>query len=90
MHTRCLYVRAQRRARARVDLGRASSEGTRQREHTVTEVFPRAFVFIMAPIYPLMTTRERTADMTACRSYDVSGGPLVIVRAAIQLLIYGC
>lgn len=31
----------------------------------------RAFVFIMAPIYPLMTTRERSADMAARRSYDI-------------------
>lgn len=31
----------------------------------------RAFVFIMAPIYSLMTTRERSADMTARKSYDI-------------------
>lgn len=31
----------------------------------------RAFVFIMAPIYPLMTTRERSAGITVRRSYDI-------------------
>lgn len=87
MHT---YALVRPSATCTTGRSRESIERARRRERTVTRVFPRAFVFIMAPIYPLMTTRERIADMTARRSYDVSGGPLVIVRAAIQLLIYGC
>lgn len=71
--------------------------GERSRRETVTRS-PRAFVYIMAPIYPLMTTREgergRSADTAARGSYDVSGGPLVIVPGDtvvnLRLLICGC
>lgn len=41
----------------------------------------RGFIFVMAPIYPLMTGK-RTTDTSSRGSYDVSGGPLVIVDRA--------
>lgn len=48
----------------------------------------RGFIFVMAPIYPLMTA-EGTTDTASRGSYDVSRGQLVIVRATLWLLIRG-
>lgn len=43
----------------------------------------RGFIFVMAPIYPLMTGK-RTTDTSSRGSYDVSGGPLVIVDRSCE------
>lgn len=61
-------LRAIARARAQIvaeSVARARARARRRERDTVTgppPLFLRAFVFITAPIYPLMATRESTAD----------------------------